>query len=494
MTVSKIKEKLVKGGFWMGMQRMSVMTFNFVKLTVLSHFLSPTEFGIFGVALICLDILDYLTHTGFQQALIQKKGDVEPYLNSVWTFRLIRSVLMAAILFAAAPLAGSFFDSQESVAVIRAISFIYIIRAVANIADLYLLKDLNFKTYFFYNLGGNLADFVLAITFAVILKSYWALFIGYISRSILRCILSYVFFKFRPKFHLEKEKIKELFQFGKWILVSAIITLMAMYLDKVLVGKLIGITALGLYQVAFRFAHTGTSELRNVLSQIYFPYFSVLQDQKEEANKSYLNLLHAVIIISMMITTGVLCLSPAFTTLFMDEKWRSIIPLIQLLSIAAFIGLLVSSGNPFFKGLGKPKLMVVLQFLKIASLIGFMFILGTEIGVRGVAISVTLANIVAFIGWLAVLTTYIRGFVFKLIKIIVPPLLASLFMAGTISLFWILPTIDQAQLSFIQFFAGGASGTLVFVAFMALIFKIFPSYGQGISFKKLFDLLLNKSK
>ena len=74
MTVSKIKEKLVKGGFWMGMQRMSVMTFNFVKLTVLSHFLSPTEFGIFGVALICLDILDYLTHTGFQQALIQKRG------------------------------------------------------------------------------------------------------------------------------------------------------------------------------------------------------------------------------------------------------------------------------------------------------------------------------------------------------------------------------------------------------------------------------------
>lgn len=490
--MSKIKEKLVKGGFWMSMQRMSVMFFNFVKLTVLTHFLSPTEFGIFGVALIALDILDYLTHTGFGQALIQKKGNVEPYLNSVWTFRLIRSFAISILLFSAAPLAGDFFDSSESILVIRAVSFIYIIRAFANIADIYLLKDLNFKTYFFYNLGGNFIDFALAIIFAILLRNYWALFIGYISRSIFRCAISYILFEFRPKFKLEIEKIKELFQFGKWILVSAIITLLAMYLDKVLVGKLVGITALGLYQVAFRFAHTGTSELRNILGQIYFPYFSVLQDQKEEAKKSYVNLLHAVVIISLMITTGVLCLSPAFTILFMDEKWVSIIPIIQLLSVAAFIGILVSSGNPFFTGLGRPKLMVFLQFIKVISLAIFIFIFGTEMGVKGIAISVTLANTVSLIGWLVVLKLFIKGFILKFLKIVFPPILASVLMAATISLFWLIPSIEQAQLNFIQFFAGGISGTLIFILFMALIFKLFPSYGQGISFKKLYIILFNK--
>ena len=54
------------------------MLFNFVKLTVLTHFLSPTEFGIFGVALITLEVLSYFSSIGFSDAIIYKKGDVLP--------------------------------------------------------------------------------------------------------------------------------------------------------------------------------------------------------------------------------------------------------------------------------------------------------------------------------------------------------------------------------------------------------------------------------
>jgi O-antigen/teichoic acid export membrane protein len=147
--VNSLKGKLIKGGFWVGLQRASTMLFNFLKLTLLTHFLTPQQFGIFGVALISLEVLIYFSSIGFNQALIFKKGDVTPYLNSVWTFRILRSILMAVILFALAPAAAAFFDYPEAVNVIRAVSAAYLLGALVTLPIFIYIKTSILKPCFF---------------------------------------------------------------------------------------------------------------------------------------------------------------------------------------------------------------------------------------------------------------------------------------------------------------------------------------------------------
>jgi len=483
--VNSLKGKLVKGSFWTSLQRFSAILFNFLKLTILTHFLPPAEFGIFAVALLSFDILDYFSSAGFVQALIQKKGDISGYLNSVWTFRILRSVLVAALLFAVAPLAANFFHSPEAVMVVRAISIVYVVRALVNIADIYLQKNLDFKTNFFYLLGGNVIDFVLAIVFASILRNYWALFIGYIARAVFKCFLSYVIFKYRPRFELEIHKIKELFHFGKWILVSSVITVLAMYLDNILVGKLIGITALGLYQVAFKFSHTGSGELTVILGQVYFPYFSAIQDNKGESEKAYLSMVKLNVIVMSFLVTGMVCLAPSFTLLFLDWKWHSIIGILQILAMASFFNSIVASANPYFKGKGTPVLMFVTQAVKVTALVVFIFLLSPKMGVKGVAYSVLIAELLSFTAWFFILNRMIKGFFLKLVSIVIAPGIASVIMALTISLFWLVPGIEFIHLNLLQFLISGLTGSAVFVLLLVLYIRLFPAYGAGISFKKL---------
>lgn len=491
--MNSLNVKLVKGGIWVGLQRLSTVFFNFLKLTILTHFLPPSQFGIFGVALLAFDILDYFSSTGFSQALIQKKGDVSGYLNSVWTFRILRSLVVSLILILMAPLAAKFFNSPEAVMVIRAISVVYLIRAFVNIAEIYLHKNLDFKTNFFYLLGGNVADFIFAIVFAMILGNYWALFIGYVSRAVIRCTLSFVIFKLRPAFRLDLKQIRELFHFGKWILASSVIMVLAMYLDNILVGKLIGIAALGLYQVAFKFAHTGSGELSVVLGQVYFPYFSSIQDRSDEREKAYLRLVKINVIIMSLLVTGMVCLAPSFTLLFLDPKWHSIIGVLQILAMASFFNSVISTANPYFKGKGNPELVMVTQLIKVAVMSVLIFILSGSMGVKGIAYSVLFAELVTFGVWFVLIFREIPGFFGKLFQIMAPPALASVVMAGVISLFWIIPGIKFIHLSLGQFLAGGLTGTAVFAGLLYLYILVFPAYREGITWES-WKLLLSGNR
>lgn len=490
--MNSLKGKLIKGGFWVGLQRASTMLFNFLKLTLLTHFLTPKQFGIFGVALISLEVLGYFSTIGFNQALIFKKGDVTPFLNSAWTFRILRSILLAIILFTIAPAAATFFEYPEAVQVIRAISGVYLIGALVNIADIYLHKNLDFKTLFFYLLGGNVIDFILAVVFAFILKNYWALFIGYTGKYIFKCIISYVIFDYRPKIELHFNRIKELFSFGKWVLGYSIVIVLAMYLDNILVGKLIGLTALGIYQVAFKFSHTGSGELNNMVSQLYFPYFSALQDDNKAAESAFLKMFKLSMVVMLFLVSGMICLAPSFTVLFLNQKWHSIVGIIQILSVASLFNSVVSTGTPFFKGKGLPKYMLYAQLVKVVSMFVFIFLLAKSLGVKGISYSVVIAEVLAAFIWFITIQKMIPGFFVKALKIVIPPIIAASIMAGIISLFWIIPQQRIVDLNIWEFLISGSIGTLVFVGLMYVYIKIKPDYGTGITWDELKKLFVPK--
>ena len=492
--MNSLKGKLIKGGFWMGLQRASTMLFNFLKLTLLTHFLTPKQFGIFGVALISLEVLAYFSSIGFNQALIYKKGDVTPYLNSAWTFRILRSVLMAGLLIVAAPAAARFFNFPEAVNVIRAIAVIFVVSGFINIADVYLHKNLDFKTLFFYLLGGNVIDFILSVVFAFVLKNYWALFIGYAGKFVFKCAISYVIFKYRPKFEIKIDRIKELFDFGKWILGYSIIVVFAMYLDNIMVGKLIGLTALGIYQVAFKFSHTGSGELNNVLSQIYFPYFSALQDDKKAGETAYLKMIKLNMVVMLFLVSGMICLAPAFTVLFLSSKWHSIVGIIQILSFASLFNSIVSTGTPFFKGKGVPKYVMFAQVVKVFSLFTIILLVAKDYGIKGITYAVVSAEFLATLTWFIIVRKMIPHFFRQMVKIVLPPFIAAVAMAGVISLFWLIPGNHIINLSIWEFFVSGTLGTAVFVGLMYAYIRINPRYGTGMTLSELKMLIMPKNK
>jgi len=70
-----LREKTIKGGFWVFSLRTVSRLFQLARTIVLARLLSPNDFGLFGIALLALSALDTFSQTGFKQALIQKKEE-----------------------------------------------------------------------------------------------------------------------------------------------------------------------------------------------------------------------------------------------------------------------------------------------------------------------------------------------------------------------------------------------------------------------------------
>ncbi len=87
-------QRTVRGGAWAFALRIFQHGFGIVRLIILARILSPNDFGLVGIALLAMMTLETFSQTGFQQALIQKKENIEDYLNAAWTVMLLRNLIL----------------------------------------------------------------------------------------------------------------------------------------------------------------------------------------------------------------------------------------------------------------------------------------------------------------------------------------------------------------------------------------------------------------
>src|ERR1035437_8982061 len=112
----------IKGISWMSAFRMTSRVLAFVKIAVLARVLTPSQFGIFGIASLLLVFLQILTETGINIVLIQTRDKIDKYLDSAWVLSIIRGFFIFLAIVISAPFVASFFKTPASLNIILLIS------------------------------------------------------------------------------------------------------------------------------------------------------------------------------------------------------------------------------------------------------------------------------------------------------------------------------------------------------------------------------------
>ena len=427
-----LSQKVVKGGFWVFFLRIVNRGFSLIKLIILARILAPADFGLIGIALLTMSTLETFSQTGFQAALIQKKEDIKPYLDSAWTVLILRGFILFIILYFIAPYAAIFFNAPEAKLIIRAIGFLVLFQAFTNIGVTYFKKELEFNKEFIYQLSGTLADFIVAVSAVLILKNVWALVFGLLAGNVVGCLVSYLIHPYRPRLSSDLGKAKELFGFGKWIMGSNILVFLITQGDDIFVGKILGKIALGFYQLAYRISNMPATEITHGISQVTFPAYSKLQDNIPKLREAYLKVLQLTTFLSFPVAGLIFVLAPDFTKIFLGEKWMPMVPAMQLLVFAGLVRSIQSTTGVVFHAIGKPKIDTrwnIVRLLIIATLI-YPFITKWEILGASIAVfsSIFVTNIGCSFEVIKITKCGIKNFT----KIIVFPLINGMVMVSSI--------------------------------------------------------------
>ena len=142
MPETSLKERTAKGLFWGAMNSGTTQVLNLVIGIFLARLLSPEAYGIVGVLAIFVAIAGDLQSAGFTQALINIRRPAPRDYNSVFSFNVLMSFIIYALLFLSAPLIACFFRQPCLVSVSRVLFLTFFISSLGIAHGGYMIKNM----------------------------------------------------------------------------------------------------------------------------------------------------------------------------------------------------------------------------------------------------------------------------------------------------------------------------------------------------------------
>lgn len=384
-----------KGVSWVGAFRITTRAISFFRTIILARILTPFYFGIFGIATLVLSFLEILTETGINVILIQKKHDIDEYISSAWVVSICRGLIISFLILILSQPISSFFSSPDSKGLLILISLVPLIRGFINPAVVKFQKDLKFNREFWYRFVVFVLDSAVALIFSLILRNAYGLVLGLISGALLEVALSHFIVSPRPAFKFERTKVKEVMNKGKWLTGAGIFQFLFRQGDDIVVGRLLGESPLGIYQVAYKISTLPISEVTDVFNKVVFPVYVKISDDPRRVKRAFVKTTIVVSVLASVMGVGIFIFAPLIVEVVLGSNWLEAIPVLKILALFGIIQAIINSGYSLLLALQKNEAVVGLTFIAILGLGVTIYPLVKQFGVSGAAMAALVGSLLS---------------------------------------------------------------------------------------------------
>lgn len=353
----------IRGVSWMGTLRVVIRSMTIVRIAILARLLTPSQFGLFGIASIVLAFVEVFTETGINVFLVQMKEEMETYVSPAWIISIFRGIVISSTILLLAPLIAFFFRSPDAVGIIRLIAIAPFIRGFINPAIIKFQKELQFNKEFFLRSVLYLFEAAVAIILAFSTRSINSLAWALIASALLELFLSFSFLKIRPALKIEMKKMKKIIKHGKWITLIGIFNYFFHNGDNIMVGRILGVTALGYYNNAYKISMLPITEIGNVIQQVTFPVYVRICLDKQRLWKAFKKALLGVTLLTLPFGMLFLFFSKQLVVLLLGSQWLPAAPVLQTLAIFGVVGAISGTPSSLFYAIGKQAYVTVITLI-----------------------------------------------------------------------------------------------------------------------------------
>jgi O-antigen/teichoic acid export membrane protein len=325
----------------------------FMVGVVLARLLGPGPFGVYTAVLLVGGISGVVVERGFGGALIQMHDLSEDVVCYAFTWLVLTGVGAAAVLCVAAHSVAAVFRYPAMTTAIYGSALYVIMYALSVVPRALLRRDLDMKSDQIAQVVAYLAGFVVVgVGGAFVGLGPWSLIGALLTQLIVYVLIAYarVQHTIRPLFRLPA---KEFTSFGNLLTVTNLLNWGIENLDNVVVGRVYGIHALGLYSVSYNLVRTPTDHLITTAQGVVFASAARAQKNVLALQKAYLAAVSAVLLISCPVFLGVASVAPTIVEGIYGAKWAGGETLLLPLALAMPVhALLVGSGLLWARGQG----------------------------------------------------------------------------------------------------------------------------------------------
>lgn len=366
---------------------------------VLTRLLFPEVFGLMTLIMVIIQGLNNFSDVGITPAILQsRRGDDRAFLDTAFTMQAIRGVILWLGCCILAVPAASFYGVPE---------LVWFLPVAGTTAMIYGLLPTKIETANRHLQMGRLTIVELAtaavttiitIGLAAMLESAWALVIGLILGSVVKVLMvSYWMPGPANRFRWDPDCVAELVRFGKWIMPSTVVGFVISQGDKAVLARLLTLTQLGIYNIAFFLASFPLMLGTTVISRVMIPLYRTAFEDPSAGHMRRVRIVRAALTGSFMLLLALLAtFGEHLVVLLYDPRYASAGPLVTLIALASIPSLIGLSYDQAALAGGDSRGFFWVTLVRAVLFLSLFTLGGIQAGIPGALAGQALAAILAY--------------------------------------------------------------------------------------------------
>ena len=400
----KVFEEIRSGAAYTFIFRYLGIFIQILTTSILARLLTPNEFGVYVAVFVIIYFFQLLSDSGIAASIIQRENINNSEIFSLFIVSISVGLLLAGFFISIGPLIASFYRNLEYKKIVPLLSISLFFYTAHLVPWAILYREKRFKTIGIITITVQLLPAVLGIILAFNNFGYYSL----VYQSIFQSVLKFIIVLFISPIKLGARDfsiVRKIFKYSMFKSLADIMNYLTRNLDNILIGRVIGMEALGYYDKAYKLMLLPIGSIAEVVSQVLHPVLAKYQTNISIINNVYLKLTKYFGLIGISLSVYLFFSAKEIIYIIFGSQWfNSVLPF-KYMTQMIWIQMILSTSQPIFLSIGRSNYLFITGLIA-SILIATGICIGTFLfkSIVSVAIMILLANSIVFI-----LITYIMN-------------------------------------------------------------------------------------
>jgi O-antigen/teichoic acid export membrane protein len=381
-----LKGRSVRGGAATILGQATRFALQIGSTMVLARLLAPKDFGLIAMVTAVTGFAVLFKDLGLSMATVQKAQITHAQISVLFWVNAGVSLLIAILTAAAGPVIAWLYGEPRLAGITLALSLTFVPGGLTVQHQALLQRQMRFKALAAIPVISMSIGALSAIVTALLGGGYWALVALQLTMSLTDMLGVWSACRWRPSLPARRAGVRSMLGFGANLTAFNVLNYLARNMDNILIGRVWGPAALGLYAKAYGLLMLPISQINAPLAAVAIPALSRLQDDPQRYRRHYCRAVNLIAYVTTPLTLGLAAVSEEIIRFVLGEQWLSAGRIFFVLAIAG-VGQPVSNTTGWvYVSLGRVDrqvrwMMMTLPFLMAA------FAIGLPWGAIGVAVA-----------------------------------------------------------------------------------------------------------
>ncbi len=314
---------------------------------IVARLIPVEDYGIAATFAVTMALVEMSTQFGLQQQIIQSKdGEDARFQAALQGFQVLRGIIAGAVLFLLAQPIANFLNIPEVAWAYQVMALMPVFRALQHFDIHRLNRALRYAPMLLTSGVPALLSLLAVFPLAMWLSDYRVMLFALLLQEALGAITSHVMAERPYRLVLDRRIMAGSLRFGWPLLVNGALLFLVMQGDKLIVGRELGMVALGVFGMGITLTLTPTLILAKTTQNFFLPQLSAIAEGGDSARFDSLARasFQAAMLNGVALLLGVFAIGIPFVDLLLGSKYAALHPL--LIWLAAQQGIRVFKSGP----------------------------------------------------------------------------------------------------------------------------------------------------